>query len=145
MLDRSLPQLGGSEWALLDRSTDQVMPPSKSMLPKVWAIQGSWVLAVSIYSVNSKPNWITGGWASMVLPFSPGLTTFPQEIRSYQRRVFLGRSTLLVLPKLADQYSLQIEFPRWLRDYQLEIWRYLGTDTDIFKRFDDLETKIDLL
>ena len=40
MLDRSLPQLGGSEWALLDRSTDQVMPPSKSMLPKVWAIQG---------------------------------------------------------------------------------------------------------
>ena len=81
----------------------------------------------------------------MVLPFSPGLTTFPQEIRSYQRRVFLGRSTLLVLPKLADQYSLQIEFPRWLRDYQLEIWRYLGTDTDIFKRFDDLETKIDLL
>lgn len=119
-------------WSLIAREDRRVSP--KTLLPsRSFLVQNSHLIAVGIASENADPTWVTGGWVSQLLSFTPSSTSqFPPVVEAKRHKVRLGVLTLLEFPRLADQWTLEISFPKWLYETKLEIWKYAGRDFDEF-------------
>jgi hypothetical protein len=71
------------------------------------------------------------------LPF-----VFESAVSANQRRLRLGVRNLVVFPKLANPWTLELRFPYWHQLMDVEVWEYTGEDVDVFQRFSELEASI---
>lgn len=155
-MSRDLPQLLESiEWNLVARASYQVQPGTvQERLPdRTWLIQNSSVVIVGIKETSPmrRSSWVTGGWASQVLPFLPSSTSqFVAVTENARKWLKLGILNLLIFPKVSDQWVLSVSFPRWFESVDVEVWRYDGedfTEIDHFAKInrdlERIEQKID--
>lgn len=79
----------------------------------------------------------------MFIPMLPSSTSeFTAVQNSFKRSLRLGVLNLLILPKIAAPYILELSFPKWLEDVTFEVWSYDGRDVDAFTRFDQVQTDL---
>lgn len=95
------------------------------------------LLAVGIGSTKAKPTWYKGGWASLILDFTPSSTgKFPARIDPGKDRQILrlGYYTLLDFTYWGvAKYAIQINFPRYFKDVYVEVWEYSESVEGIFR------------
>lgn len=137
------------EWNLVARQTynANVNAALQNRLPaRQWFIQNSNLLIIGVRSSTARTYWKTGGWASQIQPFLPStVSEFAAAVQSDRKWLQLGRMTLLTFPKLLSGWILNIDFPYWLDQVYVEIYRYDGRDYTTFERLATLEQKIDAL
>lgn len=81
------------------------------------------ILAVRIYTQNSKESWFTGGWINQQIDVgSSGISAMQSE----SFRLPLNVYKLLVFPNLSPQYRLHLTPAPWLPDFELTIWQFTG-------------------
>lgn len=135
-MSRSFPGLDESnEWNLVGRDTlYATIPDAGEIIPirsRNWLIQNSNVLMIGLRSATASSHWYTGGWVQQLLPILPSYTsTYVAAVQSASQRLRLGILNLVVFPKYIDTYLIEINFPRWMRDISIEVWRYDGPDVD---------------
>ena len=145
---RSFPDFTNTlEWNLLSRATYQAQQLTdntyRPLAPRSFFVENSNVLILGVSSEGATATWKTGGWARQVLPFLPSSTSnFTAAVHVERRWLRLGTLTLAVFPKLLDAWILQVDFPYWLNNASLEIWRYDGQDVSAFDRFDRVDSEI---
>ncbi|UBF28324.1 hypothetical protein K9N68_10835 [Kovacikia minuta CCNUW1] len=150
-MERLFPEFSDTlNWNLVARESYQVERVSeKSYNPislKYWLIEDSYVLMIGVKSGSSEPRWYLGAWAAQLLLFTPSATTiFTASVHAAQRRVRLNHLNLCVFPKIQSQWMLQVKFPWWFEDVQIEIWKYDGADIDLFQRVDQIENAVNSL
>lgn len=148
MTDRFYPNFTDTlEWNLVAR--ESYTAPSETRdgntyyLPiplKSWMISDSYLLMIGVESAGTKSSWYTGGWASQRLLFLPSTTsTFLATVETRSKRLRKSALTLFEAEKFMSPWLLAIQFPRWFTNASVEIWRYDGTDLDVFQRIDQLE------
>lgn len=148
MNDRYLPDFANTlEWNLVERASYQApqtpTPYLNRLPPRNWVIENSNVLLIGCRSDSARSYWFTGGWATQLLPFLPSTTSnFAAASQAKQIRLQLGVLSLCVFPKILPTWILQIQFPYWLDDVSIEIWRYDGADLTVFERIDALEQQL---
>lgn len=144
---RSFPDIGQSiEWNLVRRSTvtssrvgQQWKIPNQS-----YGIENSSVCAVGVRNTLAKPTWKLGGWATQNLFLGMGYTSqFVAYVETSRKKIWLDRLNLLIYPKLADLWSLELSFPWWHEQMLIEVWRYDGRDLDAVQQVLALEQKLD--
>lgn len=124
-------------WSLVTREIAVVQRPSENTwipLPtRNYVIEGR-VLLVGMKNPKAKSNWKLGCWlhclAPPVVQSSPA--SFPEEAQIFSTPIPLGRLKLVVLPRLADSYLIELKFPHWHQEALYEIRRYSGPVTDVF-------------
>lgn len=147
-MDRQFPDFFDSlEWNLVARvglQAQQIDAKSYQPIPRqTYVIQNSSVLIIGVKSATAQPNWVTGGWASQVIPFSPSSTSsFIAATRTEQKRLKLDSLNLTVFPKLSDVWFLEVATPHWFMSTFLEIWRYDGQDLDQFVKFEQVSADL---
>jgi hypothetical protein len=96
-------------------------------------IRDSYVLLVGVESANAPQRWYTGGWANQLLLFRPSSTTsFIPVVQNHSHRLRLHQLNLCVFPKLLQPWLLDLRFPTWLKQVDVEVWKYDGRDYDLF-------------
>ena len=95
------------------------------------------LVAIGIGSTKAKASWYKGGWASLILPFTPSSTgQFPAKVDPAKDRhvLRLGYYTLLDFTYwgLAN-YSVQIKFPYYFKDVGVEVWEYSESVEGVFR------------
>lgn len=142
---RILPDFQNAiEWNLVARAS--YVPANTPLLVqdrlprRSYLIENSHALIIAISTSQPRPNWFTGGWASMILPFLPSSTTaYPAAVGHEKQWISLGQMNLTIWPRFMPTWILNLDFPYWLPDASVEIWRYDGTDLDVFDRLNSLE------
>ncbi|QYO62783.1 hypothetical protein [Leptolyngbya sp. 7M] len=135
------------EWNLVERTSYQApqtpTPYQNRLLARSWVIENSHVLLIGCRSDSARSYWVTAGWASQLLLFLPSTTSnFPAATQTRRTRLQLGLLTLCVFPKISPSWLLRVDFPYWLDDVSIEIWRYDGADLTVFERIDALEQQL---
>jgi hypothetical protein len=85
------------------------------------------VIAVATSSSTSPANWRYAGrliQRSSIPGVSGGL------IDGHEQRCKLNVTALAIFPMLTPQYRLAYEFPPWIQNLSLALWRYTGPVTD---------------
>lgn len=115
--------------------TGGYIPPQP--IPPIEVSLKSPLLAVGIGSTKAKPTWYKGGWASLILPFTPSSTgKFPAKVDpSRDRHILrLGHYTLLDFTYWGiANYSIRINFPRYFKDVGVEVWEYSENTEGVFR------------
>lgn len=148
MTERLFPDFADAiEWNLVRRETltapETPTPVSQRLPSRTYLIQNSHVLIIGLNSTTAKSGWFTGGWASMTLLFLPSSTSdFPAAVDHQKKWLRLRSLNLVIFPKIMNTWVLSLEFPYWLQDLYIEVWRYDGQDISTFERMDLLETAI---
>jgi hypothetical protein len=94
-------------------------------------IENSFVCAVGVRNTKAKRTWFLGGYASQNLLLGPSSTSiFVAYTQAARRRLWLDRLNLLIFPKLVSPWILELSFPWWHEQMELEVWRYDGSDVD---------------
>jgi hypothetical protein len=76
---------------------------------------------------TAKRTWKFGGYAYQKLLFTPSInSSFGSLVVSYKKYLKLWEQNLIEFPDFQWDYQLTIEFPQWLREIDLEIWKYVG-------------------
>ncbi len=85
-------------------------------------------IIVSIGCKQAKRTWKFAGYAYQKLLFTPSINSaFGSRVITERKYLKLGEQNLLQFPDYGDNlYQLTIEFPQWLREIDLEIWKYIG-------------------
>lgn len=144
MNERQLPDfLSAIEWNLIARATYQAPEtptPYLNRLPRrSFLVENSHALIIGLDSTTARSNWDTGGWAYQLIPFLPSSTSsFPAAVAAGSNRVRLRRLNFMMFPRLSPTWILEMQFPYWLNDISVEIWRYDGRDIDLFERSDQI-------
>lgn len=99
----------------------------------VWTINNSHCLLIGTRSDSAERRWFLGARAQQILPFTPSsVSEYTNLTHLSEFKCGLGRLTLCTFPKFASTWLLRLEFPWWLQDVSVEIWRYDGRDVDLF-------------
>ncbi|MBL1177830.1 hypothetical protein [Pantanalinema sp. GBBB05] len=137
------------EWNLVARQTYLVNDGARvwERLPaKEFLIENSNVLIIGLSASYRRSTWYTGAWASQMLFFLPSSTSiFPAIVQHRTKKLRLGIQNLVVFPKVLSPWLLQLNFPYWLQDITVEIWRYDGRDESVFDHLNRVESKLDAL
>lgn len=148
MSDRLFPNFTDTmEWNLVARATyqaPQTPTPYLNRLPsRSFLIENSHVLIIGLKSNSARSYWVTGGWAAQFFPFLPSSTSeYPAIVQGKRRWLRLGVMSLVIFPKILSTWVLELQFPYWLNDISIEVWRYDGTDLTVFDRIDTLEQQL---
>lgn len=106
--------------------TVSTVPPRYIRIPthKIPVAVYERTLAVGSSSTQAKPNWALGFYliGSVQVP-GVGLA----DIASIP--IVLGLN-LIRLPNLHAQFSLKAKIPKWHTEMTLDIWKYVGPETD---------------
>lgn len=138
MEPRRLPDLlNNLEWNIVGRESLQAKENGDGTYtpipPRNWVIENSHVVVVGVKSTMAMPNWYTGGWVSQQLSILPGSTSdFVAQMQTGSQRIRLGILNLLVFPKHLDVWILYLKIPKWIKQADVEVWRYDGRDLDLF-------------
>lgn len=124
------------EWNLVGRHSYQVPSDRQGtdrIPPKDFLVENSNVVMIGCSVDFKRSTWRTAGWATQTLAFSPSSTsTFTPSVETTRQWLPIGRLKLCIFPKIMPTWRLRIEFPWWLNDITLEVWRYDGTDATEF-------------
>lgn len=104
------------------------------------------ILAVSVSSENVPAHWRFAGFLNqrIRLGLLAGGTQDTDVIAN--RKLWLNRNTLLILPKLTPEYSLSFNIPYWFSNMSFGVYEYIGIDTDTLDvQLNRIEQKIDSL
>lgn len=148
MNERQLPDfLDPIEWNLVARASytaPETPTPYLNRLPlRSYLIQNSHALIFGLESQSARSNWDTGAWCYQLIPFLPSSTSnFPAAVQAGGHRLRLRRLNFVMFQRLSDQWVLEVQFPYWLNDVSVEIWRYDGRDIDLFQRSDEIAAAI---
>ena len=101
-------------------------------------------LAIGATSFQTKPTWRLGFWLSMYIQV-PGIGF----ACGFNQGIPLGLSVLR-FPNLSSTYTLSATIPHWHKEMSIEIWQYIGSESDVRDELveiksdlDRIETKID--
>ena len=124
-------------WSLVAREIAVVERPSEKTwipLPARNYTVSSRVLLVGMKNPKAKSGWRLGCWLSAMAPpvAQSAPASFPEEAEIFSSRIPLGRLKLVVLPRLSEQYLVELRFPHWHQEALFEIRRYSGPTTDLF-------------
>lgn len=148
MTGRIFPDFSDAmEWNLVARETliaPTTPTPWQNRIPaRSYLIQNSHVTIIGVRSTSARSRWFTGGWASQILPFTPSSTSeYTAAVRHESRWLRLNNQTLVIWPRILPTWLLTLDFPYWLEEVRLEVWRYDGADLDVFNRIDSLEQNL---
>lgn len=83
------------------------------------------IIAIFVNSDTAAPHWRYAGMCRQVIP--TGLTIGGvTNANTEQRKLYLYRINLFVLPRLTAEYSLYIDVPYWIVDLRLNLYEYTG-------------------
>lgn len=145
MEPRRLPDIASNlEWNLVDRSsytaTENGDGTYTPIPPITRIIENSHTLMIGVKSSMASPNWYTGGWAAQRLLLIPSaLTEFTANVQTCNFRLKLGVLNLCMFPKHQETWMLYLKIPKWVKQATVEIWRYDGTEQDLFTVADTVE------
>lgn len=145
---RSFPDLYDTlEWNPVIKETitaTQLPDGNYRPLPDRTLFMESSVLMIGARNPEAGPNWFLACRAFQLLSFLPSSTSqFVAAVQAEQRIVRLDTLNLIVFPKLAPQWLLQLRFPIWHKQMYIEVWSYSGQDLDTFSELARIEGKID--
>jgi hypothetical protein len=84
-------------------------------------------IIISVGCPQAKRTWKFGGNAFQKLLFTPSVNSaFGSRVVSDKKYLKLGEQNLIEFTDFQGSYQLTIEFPQWLREIDLEIWKYMG-------------------
>lgn len=134
------------EWNLVGRHSYQV-PENRQAVDRVppvdFLVENSHVVIIGCDAQLKRSTWRTAGWAAQTLPFLPSSTSnFTASVEGSRQWLPLGRLKLCVFPKTMPTWRLRIEFPWWLNDITLEVWRYDGADRTEFDYLTTIQEQI---
>ena len=150
-MDRRLPDIDNSlEWNLVDRSTYEAVENGDGSYtpipPKTWILEDTYTLMIGVKSTMASPAWYTGGWAAQRLLMIPSSTTeFTANVQTCNFRLKLGVLNLCNFPKHQSTWMLYLKIPKWIKQATVEIWRYDGTDQDVFTVADAIDDIYDAI
>lgn len=78
-------------------------------------------LAIGASSTQTQPNWSLAFYAAMLVQI-PGVGK--AEVISIP--VVLGLK-VIEFPVLSSEFTLKIRFPKWQREMDITVWKYVGT------------------
>lgn len=87
------------------------------------------ILAIRTNSAGAKFTWRFSGVLSQRLQLGGGFTPLPVA-SSWERRLRINRSQLLLLPLYTSNYELLFEPYPWIKNISLTIWEYIGIIND---------------
>lgn len=111
-------------------------------------VLNSRLVLVGCKSTSAKQSWRLGCWANFRLLFSPSSTSeYVSAIQFYAKSCHLNRLNLIEVPEIYPwPYLLYLEFPRWLGNIDIEIWKYSGIAEDSTEKIlYRIESKLDTL
>lgn len=92
-------------------------------------------IAVGIRVENSKDNWRNGGYLSQEFKFTSNGYTHNNKAFNRTQDLLINDVTILNLPLLTDdEYQLRYFPPTYFSDVRLQIWEYIGVQTDALIR-----------
>ena len=138
MLSRNYPDFTDNlEWNSVYNFSDAVLNyqlPVNRLPDRQVIVNGSGLLVIGVSSQTAKPSWKFGGIVKQVLPFAPStVSVFRPTTISKTVKLNLGAGTLFEMEKIYSTYTLLFQFPRWLLDVYVEVWRYDGRDQSVFE------------
>ena len=139
--DRNLPNfLQSLEWNLTARTTRTAQDAGNGRFyplgPWQTALFDSHVVVIGIKAPEAPSNYFLGAWAQASIPFLPSSTSgFAANIVTARMMCRLRMLNLFVVPKyIASPWILQLDFPKWHRVVEIEVFEYNGTDETVFDR-----------
>ncbi|OUL28275.1 hypothetical protein BV378_07585 [Nostoc sp. RF31YmG] len=90
----------------------------------------SHIIALSITSTNAKSSWNFGGLLSQKVALGLTVGGLPDSAAIQKYKLYLNHLTLLILPKLTTNYSVEVAIPKWFKQVSLVLWQYIGTESD---------------
>ena len=92
-------------------------------------------IAVGITVKNSKDNWRNGGYLSQEFDFPAIGYKHHRKAFNKTEDLLINEVSILNLPPLANSaYRLRYFPPIYFRDVKLQIWEYIGLQTDLLVR-----------
>lgn len=85
------------------------------------------ILAVKLSSQDAKPSWVTGCWISQQIQ-NPA--TVIGNLTPQRRMCRLRETTLIDFTPYSGDYQLKLEVPMWIKDITIQIWQYIGPESD---------------
>jgi hypothetical protein len=85
------------------------------------------VIAIGTSSSTAPPHWRYAG-RLVQRAHIPGVST--GLVDGIERKCKLNIITLAIFPLVVPQYRLAYEFPPWITNLSLSLWRYTGKETD---------------
>ncbi|NEU76947.1 hypothetical protein PI95_031740 [Hassallia byssoidea VB512170] len=125
-----------------ERPTPDTYKPISSI--EVPVVFDSSLIAVLATSNTAPTTWITAGWLNQRIPSGIINQIYPDADFVQNRRIILGRVTLLELPKITSNFSINYVVPRWFVDINLTFWQYTE-ETASVSSLDSLEEIKDIL
>lgn len=86
------------------------------------------ILAIFVNNPEPNQNWRFGGFLSQKIQLGIGPSSGAESVSS--RKLWLGRTQLLIFPKLTTTYTLLFRFPYWFNQVDLTLWEYWGPEAD---------------
>lgn len=109
------------------------------------------ILAIYVSNFEAKDTWHFAGWLSQKIRLGIGPSAGAESVTN--KKLWLGRTQLLMFPKLTTTYTISIRFPQWFKSASCTIWEYWGPEADstenpifdIKNKLVGMEDKINLL
>lgn len=114
------------DWELVD--SEILVPSPLNYMNDYNVILDAPILTIGVKSKYYRRNWKFGGWAYQKLLYIPSMNSnFGNRVVSQRQYLRLGELNLI---KFEDYgvglaYQLSIEFPQWLKEIELEVWKYV--------------------
>lgn len=113
----------------------ELSPPPP--IPPILLSLKSPLLSIGIGSKSAQPHWKRGGWANLVLPFTPSSTgRFPARVFPSKDAKFLrlGHYTLVDFTYWGiANYQVEVNFPKYFDDVGVEVWEYSENTEGVFR------------
>lgn len=117
--------------SIYDETIDAVKPTPATFTPiprkEIPILLEESVIAVGTSSSTSPPSW---RYAGRLIQRSsiPGVST--GLVDGHEVRCKLNVISLAMFPLVTPEYRLAYEFPPWIQNLSLSLWRYTGPVTD---------------
>lgn len=95
-------------------------------------------LLVGASSSTAKPNWRLGFYLRMLITSSVGTA------EASNCSIPFGLN-LIRFPVLSSQYKLKAYIPKWHREMELKIWKYIGPESDELNLLEQIKSRTDTL
>lgn len=110
-----------SNWVVVDSQSLSGLPLPEYVPPFEFTKH---IVAVLITNPEALDTWNFAGWLSQKIDIGIGPT---RDVESFNRRIWLRRTQLLVLPEITPTYKIGIRFPKWFDRATCTIWQYQGS------------------
>jgi hypothetical protein len=82
------------------------------------------LIAVLATSASAPYSWVTAGWLNQRVLSGIISRSYPDADLLQNKRIILGRVTLLELTKLTPTFAINYVVPHWFVDINLTFWQY---------------------